>query len=106
MAQDRWTLQEEKESQQPLQATGHVAGCSHAVQGLPLLNERSEPQTVHGLPVQSRVAAAIRAAPAIYARILAHMVMNRGGGCKTEQGQQAWGQGKGRQARHGKIRLL
>ena len=55
-------------------------GCSHAVQGLSLLNERSERQTVHGLPVQSRVAAAIRAVPAICAMILAHMVMNRGEG--------------------------
>ena len=52
-------------------------------------------QTVHGPPVQSRVAAAIRAVPAICASILAHMVMNGGGECKTEwgkmnRGQQAW----------------
>ena len=54
----------------------------------PLLNERSEPQMVHGLPVQSRVAAAIRAVPAICVMILAHMVMNKGGGgCKTERGK-------------------
>ena len=41
--------------------TSREPGCSSAVQGLPLLNECSEPKkTVHGLPVQSRVAAAIR----------------------------------------------
>ena len=34
--------------------------------------------TVHGPPVQSRVAAAYRAVPAACAMILAHMVMNRG----------------------------
>ena len=63
--------------------------------------------TVHGLLVQSRVAAAIRAAPAICAMILAHMVMNwGGGGCKTERGLVGMGQGKGRQARHGMTRPL
>ena len=37
---------------------------------------------MHGLPVQSRDAAAYRAVPAARAMILAHMVMN-GGKCKT-----------------------
>ena len=37
--------------------------------------------TVHGLPIQSRDAAAYRAVPAARAVILAHMVMN-GGKCK------------------------
>ena len=38
--------------------------------------------TVHGLPVQSRDAAAYRAVPAEHAMILAHMVMNGWGKCK------------------------
>ena len=60
--------------------------------------------TVHGLPMQSRDAAAYRAVPAARAMILAHMVMN-GGKCKTEglagmgprqrQADKAW-QGKTR----------
>ena len=41
--------------------------------------------TVHGPPVQSRVAAAYRAVPAARATILAHMVMN-GGKCKRAAG--------------------
>ena len=55
-------------------------------------------KTVHGPPVQSRVAAANRAVLAVCATILVHMVMNRGGGegCRTEQGQQAWKGKKGR----------
>ena len=56
---------------------------------------------MHGPPVQSRVAAAIRAVPAVCAMILAHMVMNREGECKTERGLVDMGLGKGRQARHG-----
>ena len=64
-------------------------------------------QTVHGPPVQSRVAAAIRAVPAICALILAHMVMNRGGGgMQNRTGLVDMGQGKGRQARHGMTRPL
>ena len=84
MAQDLWTLQGEKEKS----------------------------QTVHGPPMQARVAAANRAVLAACAMILAHMAMNRGGemqnrtGAKMTQGQQAWGQGKGRQARHGMTRPL
>ena len=41
---------------------------------------------MHGPPVQSDVAAANRAVLAVGAMILAHMVMNRGGECKTERG--------------------
>ena len=72
--------------------TSREPGCSHTVLGLPLRNERSEQKTVHGPPVQSRVAAAYRAVPAACATILAHMVMN---GANEQQGQQAWGYGKG-----------
>ena len=52
-------------------------GCSHAVLGLPLEMSAVNKKTVHGPPVQSRVAAAYRAVPAARAMILPHMVMNR-----------------------------
>ena len=62
-----------------LQVAGNVAGCSHAVLGLPLeMSTVNKENTVHGLPVQSRVAAAYRAVPTARAMILAHMVMNGG----------------------------
>ena len=59
MAQDLWTMQEEKKS-----------------------------KPVHGPPLQARVVAANRAVLANFATILAHMAMNKGRGkCKTERGQ-------------------
>ena len=51
MAQDQWTLQEKDKS-----------------------------QPAHGPPLQARVVAANRTVLATFATILAHMVMNKGGG--------------------------
>jgi len=56
--------------------TGNVAGCSHAVIGLPL--EMSAVNKKNG-------ARACRAVPAARAIILAHMVMN-GGKCNRAAG--------------------
>ena len=78
---------------------GWMDGCKH---------------TVHGPLVQARVAAAIRAVPANCARILAHMVMNRGGGgggMQNRTGVNAESRAagmdcKGGQARHGMTRPL
>ena len=48
---------------------------------------KQKSQPVHGPPMQSRVAPANRAVLATRATILTHMVMNRGGKCRTERGQ-------------------
>ena len=60
-------------------------------------------KTVHGPPVQARVAAAYRAVPAARTMVLAHMVMNRGGNAKQNRGSrhgscQRWA-GKAKQGR-------
>ena len=79
-----------------------MAGCSNAVLGLPL--EMSAVNT-SGARAASTVpcAAAYRAVPAERAMILAHMVMNKWGKCKTK-GSRHGAKAKGRQARHGKAR--
>ena len=64
MAQDRWTLQREKElagsqAAQPqslahkMQVTGKVAGCSHAVQDLPPFKMNAANTTAHELRKRS-----------------------------------------------------
>ena len=84
MAQDIWTLWRKTKVTAGSQAAQALS------KGSPFLNGRSEQKkTVHGPPVQSRVAAAIIAVPAICARILAHMVMNGGGAwAKAKAGRQ------------------
>ena len=80
--------------------------CAAACKAVPAeqrMSTDSSKQTVHGPPVQSRVAAAYRAVPAERAIILAHMVMDGGKcnkglagmGSRQRQADEAW-QGKTR----------